>query len=420
MSLTGLLDDTSWMTVGSYRATYTATFTGTDGNLNNNSITHLFDLTANNYASKVGLGASGNPVSERMIFPGGGPYSSYEYGSVFNLDNTSANGLEINEIKFNYRLSNGFNGASSQTLFVNIYSINDANTNGVIDGQSELTQIGLGLTSLTGLGTTVLPGIYHTATVTNIVNAGTGSPLGILPPGKYFISVLNQPSITGGVATFDINDVPWFGASEVKDYSMNFGVLSNPSNYIFNPSALGLVDASGVSTFNFIGFGLQVVPSIGVSFTPSFNTSITDGDFNNVNTWLGGVLPMPNQPLVINHNVTVSSDMTLDAVTSINNSKSLTVQPGVTLTLDSSIDNNNGGEFIFKNDASGIGQLLSNPGSNISGPTTVERFVPALDNTRRAFRFVTSAVSTTGSIYENWQENGRIRQQDLVLILPVV
>lgn len=406
VSLTGLLDDTSWMTVGSYRATYTATFTGTDGDLTNNSITHFFDLTANNYASKVGRDASGNPESTRMIFPGGGPYSSFEYGSVFNLDNTSANGLEINDIKFNYRLTSGFNGASSQSLFVNIYSINDANTNGIIDDGTELTQIGFGVASLTGLGTTILPGIYHTATVTNIVNAATGSALGILPPGKYFISIVTNPSLTGGTATFDTDDVPWFGASEAKDYSMNFGVLTNPSNYILNPSALGLIDSAGSTTFNFIGFGPQVVPSIGVSFTPNFNTTATNGDFNNVTTWVGGVVPTASQPLVINHNVIISNDMTLSTATSINNSKSLTVQSGATLTLDSTIDNSNGGELIFKSDGSGIGQLLVGSGGNISGPATVERFIPALGNTRRAFRFITPAVTTTGSIYENWQENG--------------
>jgi len=38
----------------------------------------------------------------------------------------------------------------------------------------------------------------------------------------------------------------------------------------------------------------------------------------------------------------------------------------------------------------------------VSGEITVERYISA----RRAFRFVTSSVTSTGSIYTNWQENG--------------
>ena len=394
------------MTIGSYRATYTTSFTGTDGDTTNNSVSHLFDLTANNYASKVGLDTSNNPEATRTIFPGGGPLSAWEFGSVFNLNNTTSTGLEINEIKFSYMLRNGFNGASSQSLFVIVYSINDVNTNGIIDDNSELLQVGLGVATLNGLGTTVARGVYNTASVTNIVNANTGAPLGTLPSGKYFISILTQPNLTGGAATFDVNEVPLLGASESKNYSMNYGLISSPSSFVLNPSALTITDAAGTASFNFIGFGPEVIPSIGVSFTPNFNTTITNGDFSNSSIWINGALPAANEATIINHNVTVANDLTIDADVSINNSKSLTVQSGATLNLTGSIDNNNDGDLIFKSDASGIGQLLTNSSSNINVPATVERFVPAFDNIRRAYRFITSSVNSTGSIYENWQESG--------------
>ncbi|WP_338407226.1 T9SS type A sorting domain-containing protein [uncultured Flavobacterium sp.] len=41
-------------------------------------------------------------------------------------------------------------------------------------------------------------------------------------------------------------------------------------------------------------------------------------------------------------------------------------------------------------------------GSDITGIATVERYIPA----RRAYRFLSPAVTTTTTIYENWQENG--------------
>ena len=46
-----------------------------------------------------------------------------------------------------------------------------------------------------------------------------------------------------------------------------------------------------------------------------------------------------------------------------------------------------------------IDQVIS---GTITGNVTIERFVPA----RRAFRFVSSPVTTSTSILENWQENG--------------
>jgi hypothetical protein len=343
------------MTVGSYRATYTASFTGTDADTSNNTAQHFFDLTANNYASKVFNDVNGNLATTRSIFPGGSPFSEFEYGSVFNLGNASGSGLEVNEIKFKYFLTNGFTGATTQTLFVRVYSINDADNNGIITGLAELTQVGIGVASLSGLGTTLPVGDYYTASVTNLVNASTGSPLGELPSGKYFISIVINPSLTGGQATFGTNDVPWIGASEVKNYNMNFGLIPNSTDFIFNPSALGLIDAAGTSSFNHVGFGSSVVPSIGVSFSTSRNTTVADGSYSTGSTWSNGLIPVTNETTVINHDVVVDNDVTLLGNTSINNDKSLSIESGVVLTLQGSLDNSNGGDIIFKSDATGVG-----------------------------------------------------------------
>ncbi|MDT8346888.1 MAG: T9SS type A sorting domain-containing protein [Flavobacteriaceae bacterium] len=59
--------------------------------------------------------------------------------------------------------------------------------------------------------------------------------------------------------------------------------------------------------------------------------------------------------------------------------------------------------FTFKSTAERNGVLATMPTSaSINGAVTTERFFTA----RRAFRFVSPAVTSTGTISENWQENG--------------
>jgi hypothetical protein len=407
LSLTGVLDNTSWMTVGSYRSTYTASFTGTDANTANNTAQHFFDITANNYASKVAADVNGNPVSDRRIFPGGGPFSAWEYGTVFNLDNAAGYGLEINEIKYNYFLTSSFSGSDRLDVRVNVYRVNDNDNNGIITNLNELTQVGVVVSSLTGLGTTLPREAYYTATVTGILNPTTGAPLGELPSGKHFISILFNPYLGGGVSTFDSNELPWMGASEAKDYNMNYGLISNSTDFVFNPSSLSTTDTAGTRGFSNIGFGVGVVPSIGVSFTSNIsNSTVADGNFNAGSTWSTGLVPAGSDAVVIEHDVIIDTDVILTGITTVSNLNSLTVQAGATMTLGGSLINDYGGDLIFKSDDSGVGQLMVNTGGSLSGTATVERYVPSLANTRRAFRCITPAVTTTGSIYQNWQENG--------------
>lgn len=88
-----------------------------------------------------------------------------------------------------------------------------------------------------------------------------------------------------------------------------------------------------------------------------------------------------------------SEGVTLKGPTSISNSLTLTAG---TLITD--------GNLTFKSTASSTGVLNQVPssGASISGLVNVERYVPA----RRAFRFVSSSVNSTSTIYANWQESG--------------
>lgn len=133
-------------------------------------------------------------------------------------------------------------------------------------------------------------------------------------------------------------------------------------------------------------------------------TTATDGLYADNSTWTNGNPPASTDQITIDHNVTVNTSPIINNSLTINSGKSLTIDPDQVLTLNDSI--NNIGTLTFSSSSSGSAQLINGPNASISQPVEVNRFIPALDNSRRAFRFVTSAVTTSGSIFENWQENG--------------
>lgn len=74
------------------------------------------------------------------------------------------------------------------------------------------------------------------------------------------------------------------------------------------------------------------------------------------------------------------------------------------LSVESELTIEDGGVLTFKSTETNSGQLEK---GTVVGNVTVERYIPAETNTRRAFRYVTSAVTTTNGIYNHWQEGGR-------------
>jgi len=90
----------------------------------------------------------------------------------------------------------------------------------------------------------------------------------------------------------------------------------------------------------------------------------------------------------------------------------ITINPGAevdftnNLTLSGDVVNN--GSLIFKSTTTNTAQLDVVPAnSKLLGNVTIQRYIPA----RRAFRFLSSSVTTSGSIHVNWQE-GAINAAD--------
>lgn len=266
---------------GDYQVTYWASHTNPDGNTNNDTVRHIFTVTTQSttgttnsaYISNARNNINGGVGASRGIFPGGGPYAGWELGTVYYFPNGATDTVTLDSVSFRYRLTNGFSGAATQTLFCNVYQMDaGVNSGGTMSDASLLTQLGVGLVNLTNLNAPggTQAGDYGRSTVTGFVDAATGAPLGSLADNAfYYISIQTKPSLTSGPATFDFNDVPWLGAEDRINYYMNAS-QSRPDT-IINPSPLGLEDAAGTLTYNWIGFGADLTPSIGLYITGRSN-----------------------------------------------------------------------------------------------------------------------------------------------------
>ena len=254
------LSDVSWITVGDFRSTYTATSNLNESTTDNNSTEHLFTITENDYISKVAKDSIGEPLSTRAIFPGGGPFLNFEYGSVFYIeDNTEE--ITIDSLSAKLYLPNSYVGPTNYTLLANVYEV-DASQSAVVES-STLTQYGVGIIELNGLGTTIPNGSYFTGKVNGIGDPFAGGAVSFQGGKHYYISISHMP----GAVVFTGEDVPWFGASEQKNYNHNTSMTAIDT--LINPSPCIIEDATGAQSFYWTGFGSDVVPSIGIYITSS-------------------------------------------------------------------------------------------------------------------------------------------------------
>ena len=137
----------------------------------------------------------------------------------------------------------------------------------------------------------------------------------------------------------------------------------------------------------------------------------TSGDWNLPGNWNNNTVPQANQLAIIDDNVTSELNqaqaikkLTLRSTSELNINANGVLQVGENLL--------NEGSMTFKSDAIGSGQFDEFTGTySGTGTVEVERFIPAGDNLNniptnlgRAFRLLTSTVTTTSSIKDNWQE----------------
>ena len=159
------------------------------------------------------------------------------------------------------------------------------------------------------------------------------------------------------------------------------GFMSELNLYELNPGETYYIQVDRWSTANSGSFGIEVRD---LTYT-----------YSSANAYL------PSDPIGqnLNDNVLVVENGTA-VIGSATEFHTVIVNSEAVLDLNANLIAN----VLFKSDASGSGQLANAETHNITGEVTVERFVPAGNNNRRAYRFLSSPVNTTSSINMNWQE----------------
>ena len=173
--------------------------------------------------------------------------------------------------------------------------------------------------------------------------------------------------------------------------SFSFTTNATSTNINANASIKNITLAAG-NIFNFSDYSLTI-----------------DGEINGTGTFSSNL----NASLIINANAD-----TINFTTAANTLKNLTLNSNATatignalnicaganagtITLNSAALLTSNGFLTLKSDANGTARVATSAGT-IAGDVTLERYIP---NTRRAFRFLASAI-TTDDIFNNWQQSG--------------
>jgi hypothetical protein len=196
------------------------------------------------------------------------------------------------------------------------------------------------------------------------------------------------------------------------DYNGN-GRLDDSGELVFTAISVANTETSGSFT---VPMEISALPTrMRVSMIndempagPCYTTSIKEGEVEDYSIYLS---PAPNfiyendewtpeDPSGISgasDNIhIVNGTATLSADTEANN---ITVMSGAILKVENNLTIH--GTLVFKSTSEGNGELAAVPESaNITGNVTVERYM----SNRRSYRMVSSAVTTSGSIQDNWQE----------------
>jgi hypothetical protein len=155
--------------------------------------------------------------------------------------------------------------------------------------------------------------------------------------------------------------------------------------------------------YNFQGVGSNSTPcgNSGFGEVEDYTISIKDAGYVYEDNCWSPIHPSGISTLADDINVINGST----ALTSNTAGKDLIISSGASLSVPNTLqldgDINNNGLLSFTSNASSTGQLDTFNGSvSGTGDVEVQRYIPA----KRAFRFLSSAVTTPGSINANWQE----------------
>lgn len=201
------------------------------------------------------------------------------------------------------------------------------------------------------------------------------------------------------VAGFNGNDAIaiFTGTNTIVD-AFGHGINNKDISYHRNSDVLSANASFTISEWT--SKSLTEVANATSSVSEFIGTHIFNSPITYTTLWSNGTGPTASLNAIIDGDLTTTTDLVCKDLT-INSGKTLTIGAGNKLTVSGNLINN--GTIIFKSDVNGTAMFDTFSGTlSGSGVTTVERFIPA----RRAYRFLSPAVTTSTTIRQNWQENG--------------
>lgn len=260
---------------GTYDVTYWVEHNQVDGSSVNDTVKHAFVITDDQggtgsyYLTKSKVSPLNNRVYGEDRFTTS-TFTAFEYGSIYSFPNGARDSVKIDSIDFVYHLHSSFAGASTQTVYLNIYEFvdgsNGGNANGGIE-QVELTKIAFAPVQLTGLGTTIPSNSYNLTTASNFVDAtGLGAAITLKDNAYYYIALELNPSLTGGPAVFSRSNSPFLAETRLN-YALNREGSSNAGP--ISATTAKTVNAAGNVDFYDSLSESHKVPAMGIHLSAS-------------------------------------------------------------------------------------------------------------------------------------------------------
>jgi hypothetical protein len=399
---TGIID-VSTSTPNTYTITYTTA--GTCSNSSNVSVTiNALDNASFNYSAAAYCNNDSDPTPTITGLPGGN-FTSSPAGLSINAG-TGIIDVSIS-IPDTYTVTYTTDGACPNSSNVSVtinasdnasfsygaadYCINDSDPTPTVTGLTGGTfssGAGLAINASTGIidVSASTPGTY-TVTYTTAGSCPNNSHVSVT------INALDNASFSYGQSTY------YQEGTDPTPTITGFGsgiFSSTPAGLSINTSTGSIdVSASTSDTYTVTFTTTGTCPN-------SSSVSVVVDDFSGVtftyNTANGYTPQDPNGFNLVNNDLVVQDGTAV--ISSATTFNTVTVQPNAILDLDANITLSN--EMLFESDATGSALLNYATGNSITGDVTVERYIPA----KRAFRILASPVTTTGTIFDNWQQSG--------------
>ncbi len=259
-------DSIDWLPtmVGAYRATYFVRHNGADASTSNDTTVRMFNISNNDYFSKVPRSATDLfPSATGASFPtagAGNKISEFEYGSMFFFP--MGMNFRLDSVTFRAYIQDIGSGFTSGAVSVRVSEFVDGDGNGTLSSTNpnpELNLVGVGTDTL---GIPAAPATSGYLRGSAPVVDFNGAPL-MLANNKVYLVSLAQSRATGledGTSFFGY----WYGVSAIN-YALNAGTdpLIAPS-----PVRVGEITAGGApatNDWNWVGFGADQVPSLALN-----------------------------------------------------------------------------------------------------------------------------------------------------------